>query len=151
CVAPLIQKQRRCYFAQDRREGLTRRLTHSPSWQYSVHCGHTRLHVFVYMAVKHPVSDPVGNHIGSHELCRQQRKNIRPVPIDSDDVPVPVRCVDVHCATQSHHVPPHVFTAFHCYRWQVGKHVAVHRSPEVCSREAMPSAVKVAINICGNE
>ena len=87
--------------------------------RFSGHRGHARFHVFVDVAVEHPHTNIVRNHVCGNELRWQQRKDVRAVTFDRNHISVPVRCMDIDFAPQGHHIPPYVLSALHQGRARV--------------------------------
>src|SRR5579864_8112594 len=107
--------------------------------------------MLVHVAVKHPHSHVVRNHIRCDELCGEQRENVSPMPPNRNHVSMPVRRMDIDLPAHGHHIPPHVLSALHHQHWQIAKHITVNAGPEIRSCKADPSTVKVSINVAESE
>src|SRR5215467_9681389 len=97
--------------------GILSEISQQVSRDDLIHRHHPGFHVLVDVTVEHPRPDSVRNHVGSHKLSRPNREDVRVVLIECNYVSVPVRRVVVDLAPHSHHVPAHLFAAFHRRHW----------------------------------
>ena len=116
-----------------------------------VHGCHSGLHVFIDVAVEHPHPDGFANHVGGHELRRQQGKDVGAVSSNGNHVPMPVGGMDIDFATQGHHIPAYVLSALHDEHGQIAEHITVNAGLEIGGSETVGGSIEIAVNIARNE
>src|SRR5271157_689087 len=99
---------------------------------------HPHHHVFVDVAVIHPGTRVVGDHVGGLHLRLRQRHDICPMPAIRDNVSMPMRSVPVHCSTERDEIPAYPFSFFHRHQRAIGIHVSVDGGTQVFAAESTP-------------
>ena len=74
---------------------------------------HSRLHVIFHMAMKHPGSGIVGEHINRHHAARKKFDHVGVSPSVGNGFAVPMRSVQVDLISHSQQVPAHFLSLLH--------------------------------------
>lgn len=108
---------------------------------------HTRIHVLVDVAVVHPCTRVVGNHVYGLHLCGVNGDHVGTVPTVHHYVAMPVGSVDVADLSDGDRIPSHPLALLHDSDGHVREHEAVDGRAKIRSRKACAVGKKTALVI----
>src|SRR5215469_7438347 len=103
--------------------------------------------MIVDMAVEHPRSGHIGNHVGCDELCRPDSgQHVHVLSANAYQVAMPMWGVEVESVAHRHQIPADMLTFAHGHYRAITEHITVDRGVDVADRK---TAAEPKIGVAG--
>ena len=101
----------------------------------------------LHVAVVHPCTDIVGNHVCGYHLRRREQNDVCAISIYGHHVSMPVRSVKVEAIAQADQIPPHMVALAHGHHRHIAVKITIDSQTNVRGNETAPDNGKIAICI----
>src|ERR1035438_7603543 len=112
---------------------------------------HPGFHVVIKMAVEHPSTRIIGDHVHCDHLCLHKGNHIGTLAILQHDISVPMWGVNTKPLAETDEIPANALTLFHGHGGSSSIDVSVNRELSIGNRKAGAGGSQIPIGVDWNE